>query len=57
MTPAEYRAFLIKGILEMQKTEGHTEESLRQKPTKRLEVIYDTVGIPADEIDWREAGK
>lgn len=57
MTPSEYRTFLVDGILEMQKTEGWTEESLRRKPTSRLEVIYDTVGIPTDEIDYKEAGK
>lgn len=52
MTPTEYRTFLIEGILEMDTDHIWTEEQLRQKPTSRLEVIYDTVGIPSEEIDW-----
>ncbi len=52
MTPAEYRTFLIEGILEFQTTEGWTEDALRHYPTSRLEKIYDTVGLPPDEIDY-----
>lgn len=57
MTPAEYRTFLIEGILEMDTDHVWTEEQLRQKPTSRLEVIYDTVGIPSEEIDWSLVGR
>lgn len=45
MTPQEYRRFLIAGILEMQTTEGWTEEQLRTRSTRALEIIYDNVGL------------
>lgn len=52
MTASEYRTFLIEGILEMQTTEGWNEDELRHFQTSRLEKIYDTVGLPPEEIDY-----
>ena len=50
MTPAEYRTFLIEGILEMQTTEGWNEDALRHFPTSRLEKIYDTIAQLRSEL-------
>ena len=40
MTNKEYRERLITGILHFQTKEQFTEEELRKKPTRTLEIIY-----------------
>lgn len=57
MTQSEYKSFLVSEILSMQKDEGWTKERLMEISIRRLEMIFDTVGIPDYQIDWRLVGK
>ena len=43
MTNTEYREMLISGILDYQTKGRFTEEELRKKPIRTLEIIYDHV--------------
>lgn len=43
MTTAEYREFLINGIMEFQTRNQFTREELQKKRTEALERIYDNV--------------
>lgn len=43
MTNKEYREMLISGILDYQTKGQFTEEELRKKPIRTLEIIYDNV--------------
>ena len=43
MTNKEYREMLISGILDYQTKGPFTEEELRKKPIRTLEIIYDNV--------------
>lgn len=43
MTNAEYKEFLINGILEFQTKEQFTIDELRKKSIRVLEKIYDNV--------------
>ena len=43
MTTAEYRRFLIDGILDFQTRNQFTREDLLKKTIRALEIIYDNV--------------
>lgn len=43
MTKTEYREMLIKGILDYQTKGQFTEDELKKKPIRTLEIIYDNV--------------
>ena len=46
MTNKEYKEMLINGILDYQTKGQFTEEELRKKPIRTLEIIYDNVEQP-----------
>ncbi len=43
MTMSEYRALLIKNILEWQTRNQFTEDQLKKKSTRTLEIIHDNI--------------